>query len=232
MLEEILKSGILDMGISADAEAVRRFRIYYDYLTEQNAVMNLTAIRGEEESARGHFLDSLAPMLLFDFEGKSVVDVGTGAGFPGLPLKIACPGLSLTLIDSLNKRVEFLRKTTALLGLEADCTHSRAEECAGRRQSFDFAVSRAVARLNVLCELCLPYVKTGGYFLALKGPMASEELKEAQKAIKKLGGREEQLFEYIIPETQLSHKIVVIKKISDTPDEYPRRFAQIKAFPL
>jgi len=232
MLEEILRSGIDNMGISVSVDAARRFRVYYDYLTQKNAVMNLTAIKGEEESARLHFLDSLSPMLLFDFAGKSVVDVGTGAGFPGLPLKIACPELSLTLIDSLSKRISFLKETTDLLGLEVQCIHARAEECGDMRQSFDFAVSRAVARLNVLCELCLPYVKPGGYFLALKGPMASEELLEAQNAIKMLGGREEKLFEYSIPGTQLSHKIVVIKKVSGTPSEFPRRYAQIKSLPL
>jgi len=232
MLEEILKSGFEHMGISAHGDAVRRFRLYNDFLAEKNQVMNLTAINGEDETARLHFLDSLSPMLRFDFAGKTVVDVGTGAGFPGLPLKIACPQLSLTLIDSLNKRVDFLREAVRMLELEADCIHARAEECGGMRGRFDFAVSRAVARLNILCELCLPYVKVGGAFLALKGPMAAEELAQADTAIKTLGGECEELFEYSIPDIQLSHKIVIIRKVSKTPKAFPRRYAIIKGSPL
>ena len=166
-------------------------------------------------------------------EGKNVIDVGTGAGFPGLPLKIACPAMSLTLLDSQQKRVGFLRETCASLELEdVECLHARAEECAALRESFDFALSRAVARLNVLCELCLPFVKAGGAFLALKGPAVSEELEEARRAVTLLGGEVEQVFPYTLPGEETGHSIVVLRKASPTPAKYPRRFAQIKKAPL
>ncbi len=233
MLEDILRSGLSEMGLSAPDNSAERFRLYYELLCEKNAVMNLTAISGEEDTARLHFLDSLSPLLLFGMAGRSVIDVGTGAGFPGLPLKIACPGLKLTLLDSQNKRVEFLGEVCRALELEGvECVHQRAEECGERREGYDFAVSRAVARLNVLCELCLPYVKPGGAFLALKGPALSEELAEAEKAIRTLGGKLERVFDYAIPGVEARHNIAVIRKLSPTPKKYPRRFALIKKSPL
>ena len=233
MLEDILRSGLSESGLSAGYKSEERFRLYYELLSEKNAVMNLTAISGEEDTARLHFLDSLSPLLLFDMAGRSVIDVGTGAGFPGLPLKIACPGLKLTLLDSQNKRVEFLSDVCQKLGLEdVECVHGRAEEFPYRRETYDFAVSRAVARLNVLCELCLPYVKPGGAFLALKGPALSEELEEAKKAISTLGGKLESVFDYAIPGVEARHNIAVIRKVSPTPKKYPRRFALIKKNPL
>lgn len=233
MLEDILRSGLSEMGLRADKRAAERFRLYYELLSEKNAVMNLTAISGEEDTARLHFLDSLSPLLLFGMAGRSVIDVGTGAGFPGLPLKIACPGLKLTLLDSQNKRVEFLSEVCQRLELDGvECVHARAEECVERREGYDFAVSRAVARLNVLCELCLPYVKPGGAFLALKGPALSEELSEAEKAISTLGGKLERVFDYAIPGVEARHNIAVIRKLSPTPKKYPRRFALIKKNPL
>ena len=233
MLENILRSGFSEMMLSVPDNAGEFFRTYYELLREKNAVMNLTAISGEEDTARLHFLDSLSPLLLFDMAGRSVIDVGTGAGFPGLPLKIACPLLDLTLLDSQNKRVEFLSEVCHQLGLSGvECIHQRAEDCGERRESYDFAVSRAVARLNVLCELCLPYVKLGGAFLALKGPALSEELSEAQKAIAILGGKVERVFDYAIPGVEARHNIAVIRKVSPTPKKYPRRFALIKKSPL
>lgn len=233
MLEDILRSGFSEMALSIGPKGVEQFRLYYELLSEKNAVMNLTAISGEEDTARLHFLDSLSPLLLFDMDGRSVIDVGTGAGFPGLPLKIACPELQLTLLDSQNKRVEFLSGVCRELGLsDVECVHARAEDCAERRESYDFAVSRAVARLNVLCELCLPYVKPGGAFLALKGPAVSEELDEAKKAISALGGELERVFDYALPCVDARHNIVVIRKVSPTPKKYPRRFALIKKSPL
>lgn len=233
MLEDILLSGFVEMGLSAGREAAERFRVYYELLSGKNAVMNLTAITGEEDTARLLFLDSLSPLLLFSMDGCSVIDVGTGAGFPGLPMKIVCPGLNLTLLDSQNKRVDFLSDVCNRLELTGvECVHQRAEECGRRREVYDFAVSRAVARMNVLCELCLPYVKREGVFLALKGPALSEELREAEKAIRLLGGRLERVFDYSIPGVEARHNIAVIRKVSPTPEKYPRRFALIKKSPL
>lgn len=225
--------GLAAWGLGADAQALRRFRCYYEALTEKNRVMNLTAIEGEADTARLHFLDSLSPLLLFSLKKKSVIDVGTGAGFPGVPLKIACPDISLTLLDSQQKRIDFLREACQALELEdVECLHARAEECAALREGFDFALSRAVARLNVLCELCLPFVKVGGMFLALKGPAVSGELNEARRAVELLGGEVAQVFPYTLPGTESSHSIAVIRKTSPTPARYPRRFAQIKKAPL
>ena len=233
MLESILRSGFAEMGIAIGEDAIGAFRRYYDKLDEKNRVMNLTAISGEADSARLHFLDSASPLLLADLSGCSVIDVGTGAGFPGLPLRILRPDIRLTLLDSLNKRVAFLQELCGELGYaDVDCVHARAEECGPRREQYDYAVSRAVARLNVLCELCLPYVKVGGAFLALKGPAIHEELAEAEKAITALGGTLEQVFPYTIPGVDAAHNIAVIRKCSPTPHKYPRRFALMKKSPL
>lgn len=233
MLEEILEQGLREMGLTPAAEALPRFRQYYTMLEARNQVMNLTAITGEDASARLHFLDSAAALLAMPLAGKRVIDVGTGAGFPGLPLKIVEPSVSLTLLDSLQKRVCFLQEVCDALGLrDVECVHARAEECGARREQYDCAVSRAVARLNVLCELCLPYVKVGGAFLALKGPAVTEELDGAQKAISLLGGRAETVLDYAVPGEDLHHNIVVIRKIAPTPKKYPRRFALIKSSPL
>ncbi len=233
MLEEVLKDGLAELALPCGEEALSRFRIYYDALEEKNKVMNLTAITGEDDSARKHFLDSAALLLHFDLAGKRVIDVGTGAGFPGLPLKILQPQIHLTLLDSLQKRIRFLSEVCAALGFDdVECIHARAEECGARREQYDFAVSRAVARLNVLCELCLPYVRVGGAFLALKGPAAADELKEAQNAISLLGGAVETVADYAVPGEELQHKIVIVRKISATPKKYPRRFAIIKSSPL
>lgn len=235
MLEEVLKSGFTELGLDANETVLSRFRDYYYLLSETNKVMNLTAISGEDETARLHFLDSAAPLLLFPMEnaGASVIDVGAGAGLPGLPLKILRPSLSLTLLDSQRKRVDFLSRVCAALELDGvSCVHGRAEDCGARRERYDFAVSRAVARLNILCELCMPYVKPGGAFLALKGPAAGPELAEAERAIPALGGKLEQVFDYAIPGADARHNIVVIRKQSPTLKKYPRPFAQIKKSPL
>ena len=233
-LEQRLSSGFEAMGLSADDEMLRRYRVYYEYLEEINQVMNLTAISGEKDVAELHFLDCAALLTMQSFAGKKVIDVGTGAGFPGLALKIACPELELTLLDSLDKRVNFLKNTCERLGFDnVNCIHARAEEIpAGLRQGFDFAVSRAVARLNLLCELCLPYVKKGGMFIAMKGPELDAELEEAKGAIRTLGGVVEKKLDYTIPGTDVTHCAVLIRKCSDTPAKYPRRWAQIKKSPL
>ena len=234
MLEEILASGFEALQLTPDPQAIARYRIYYDYLDEQNRVMNLTAISGEEDSARLHFLGCAALLKEADFAGRRVIDVGTGAGFPGLALKVACPSIELTLLDSLDKRVRFLQTLCKKLGFaDVQCLHARAVEApAELRQSCDIAVSRAVARLNLLCELCLPFVKVGGLFLAMKGPGAEEELDEAKRAIAALGGKAEGIRIYDVPGTELEHNVIVIRKVRDTPNRYPRRWAQMKKQPL
>lgn len=234
MLEDILREGFAALGLEADARACERFRIYYEALSEQNKVMNLTAISGEEDTARLHFLDSASLLTVAPFAGRRVIDVGTGAGFPGLALKVVCPEMELTLLDSLDKRVRFLQTLCAQLDFpDVRCLHARAEEApAELRESFDIALSRAVARLNLLCELCLPFVKVGGQFLAMKGPGAEEETQEAKRAIALLGGRCEGIVPCAIPGTDTQHSVVVIRKLSPTPKSYPRRWAQIKKQPL
>ena len=230
MLEELLRQGFEELGLPLDGEALGRYRVYYEELEKTNAVMNLTAITGEEDVARLHFLDCAALLTAAELRGKRVLDVGSGAGFPGLALKIACPDMELTLLDSLDKRVGFLRGTCEKLGFsDVDCVHARAEEIPeGFRESFDVVTSRAVARLNVLCELCLPYVKPGGLFLAMKGPELEAEIKEAYVALKTLGGTAERVAAYTIPGTEVTHSAAVIRKTGETPKKYPRRWAQIK----
>ena len=229
-----MKSGFEEMGLACDEQCLSRYRTYFENLEETNKVMNLTAISGEEDVARLHFLDCAAVLKMEDFVGKKVIDVGTGAGFPGLAMKMACPEMELTLLDSLDKRINFLKDTCAKTGIEdVTCIHARAEEIPdGYRESFDFAVSRAVARLNLLCELCLPYVKKGGAFIAMKGQEMDTEIKEAYTAIKTMGAVVEKKIDYPIPGTDIVHKAVVLRKVSDTPKKYPRRWAQIKKSPL
>ena len=229
MLEEILRQ-----SLPLDETALRRFRRYYELLTQWNAVMNLTAISGEEDTARLHFLDCAALAELVDLSGKRVIDVGTGAGFPGMVLKILHPETELTLLDSLDKRVRFLSTVCGELGFaDVQCLHARAEEAPPElRQSFDVACSRAVARLNLLAELCLPFVKVGGVFAAMKGPELTEELREAEKGIRLLGGEVERVAEYAVPGTELRHNAVLIRKVSETPKKYPRKWGQMKKNPL
>lgn len=230
MLEDILKKGFEELNIPLDEKALGDFRLYYETLEETNKVMNLTAITGEKDVAELHFLDCASILTAFDLKGKRIIDVGTGAGFPGLVLKIACPGIKLTLLDSLDKRVNFLKSTCdKLLFTDVACIHLRAEEAPKEyKQAFDFVTSRAVARLNVLCELCLPFVKPGGRFVAMKGPDYGEELDEAKNAVAVLGGKFEKAVSYTIPGTDVTHSLIVIKKIKPTPPKYPRRWAQIK----
>ena len=207
---------------------------YGALLLETNQVMNLTAITDPADVAALHFLDSAALLTLTDFKEKSVADVGTGAGFPGLPLKIAEPSIRLTLLDAQGKRVRFLETVCAELGLtDVECVHGRAEEfAADRRESFDLVTSRAVAALPVLAGLCLPLVKVGGAFLAMRSVDSEAELAEAKRALETLGGRVEALRDYGIPGTDVRHRLVIIKKIRKTPEKYPRIFAKIKKNPL
>lgn len=234
MLEELLRSGFESLGLSLEARALERYRVYYEYLEEMNKVMNLTAISGEEDVARLHFLDCVQLLCLDNFSGRRAIDVGTGAGFPGLAMKIACPEMKLTLLDSLDKRIGFLKNSCEKLGFDdVECIHARAEEIPqGYRESFDFALSRAVARLNLLCELCLPYVKKGGAFIAMKGSDLDQELKEAENSIRLLGGKIEKKLDYTIPGTDVTHCALIIRKVNGTTGKYPRRWAQIKKSPL
>lgn len=234
LLEDTLAAGFAALGVTPDSGAAARYRIYFEHLEKMNAVMNLTAISGEEDVARLHFLDCAALLGMADFRGRSVIDVGTGAGFPGLALKIACPDMELTLLDSLDKRIGFLRDTCALLGFDdVRCIHARAEEApAELHAGFDIACSRAVARLNLLCELCLPLAKKGGAFIAMKGPDCADELNAAKRAIKLLGGEVEDVKKYLVPGTDATHSAIIIRKTADTPAKYPRRWAQIKKQPL
>lgn len=228
-MEKLLRAGFAALGLPLDETALTRFETYYKLLEERSKVMNLTAIHGETDVAQLHFLDSAALLTVEPLAGKAVIDVGTGAGFPGLPLKIAQPDISLTLLDSLDKRVRFLGDVCAATGLtDVTCLHARAEEAPELRGRFDAAVSRAVARLYLLCELCLPFVRTGGVFLAMKGPDCAEELDEARSAIRKLGGTYERTVTYTVPGTDVTHSVVVIRKTAATPPKYPRRWAKMQ----
>lgn len=233
-MRQILTKGLEELGISPSEALLSGFEQYYELLTQRNAVMNLTAIKGVEDTARLHFLDCAALCSLYDFRSKSVIDVGTGAGFPGLPLKILNPDIPLTLLDGTQKRVNFLSEVCTALSFEnVRCICGRAEdEAASIGGSFDVAVSRAVARLNILCELCLPFVHVGGVFIAMKGPDCEDELSEAANAIAVLGGGKGEIKKYTVPGTDIIHSAVVIKKLRPTSPLYPRQYGQIKKKPL
>lgn len=233
-MEKALRDGFEVLGIEPDEAAFDKYNIYYEYLEERNAVMNLTAISGKEDVARLHFLDCAALLGICDMRDKRIIDVGTGAGFPGLALKIAEPSIKLTLLDSQNKRIGFLSETCSKLGFnDVECIHARAEEApAEYRGAFDIATSRAVARLNVLCELCLPFLKVGGVFLAMKGPDCGDEISEASNCIRTLGAEFKKAVPYTIPGTDIVHTAVIIEKTKPTHPKYPRKWAQIKKQPL
>ena len=230
-IKNLLISKAKEIGVKVSPAQAEQFQIYLDLLLERNTVMNLTAITDPQAVAELHFLDCIALLRAEDFSGKRVIDIGCGAGFPGVPLKIAEPSIELTLLDSLAKRMTWLREILPQLGVEAEVVTARAEEFVQtRREQYDIATSRAVARLNILAELCLPYVKVGGAFLAMKGALAGEEMEEAKRAVALLGGMIEQVYEYPIQDAL--HKAVVIRKIRPTPAKYPRAFAKIKKSPL
>ena len=232
IIREVLQEGLPALGMGEDR--IPQLIEFSRLLLEKNQVMNLTAITEPREVATLHLLDSLALAAHEELAGKKIIDVGTGAGFPGMPLAIALPGVDMTLLDSLNKRIDFLQEVCNALSLQdITCVHARAEEfAAAHRESYDFAVSRAVAALPELCELCLPLVKVGGAFLAMKSSHSQEETDQAAKAISLLGGKLERVTDYSIPTTDITHRLLTIRKVSPTPKKYPRRFAQIKKQPL
>jgi len=251
----IIESGAAELGINLPPLASAAFAKYRAYLEDQGQKFNLTAITDAEDVARLHFLDSLALLKACDFKGTRVIDVGSGAGLPGVPLKIAEPTIVLTLLDATKKRVDFLSGLCTILEIDATCMHARAEEAArprgqhGRsdiaapcveevsrpqelRENFDIVVSRAVAQMNLLCELCLPFVRVGGLFVAMKSADSADELAEARSAIERLGAETQGCIDYQIPGTDLTHRAVIIRKTSRTPGGYPRRFAKIQRVPL
>ncbi len=228
-MKETLLQEAKALGLALSEEQTGLFCRFGDALIEKNKLMNLTAITEPKAISKLHFADCLALLNYADFRGKSVIDVGCGAGFPGVPLKLGEPSIRLTLLDSLQKRVNWLKETLDGLDVEAQCVAARAEEY-GHREEFDIATSRAVARLNILAELCLPFVKVGGYFLAMKAAAAEEELLEAKNAIARLGGKLEKVESYEIDEA--SRALLIIRKVKPTPPAYPRRFAKIKQQPL
>lgn len=262
-MKRILTDGLKELGLSPTEEQIGQLEQYAGLLTEQNKVMNLTAITEPEQIARLHFLDSAAILGWARstegthvqvgasgkprptegqavetgwLAGKSVIDVGTGAGFPGVVLKILEPSISLTLVDSLGKRVSWLERVCEALSLDSvRCFHARAEELAlesGFRDSFDTAVSRAVASYPLLCELCLPYVKPGGVFLAMKSVESGAEVKAGESAVKRLGARALGHWDYEIPGAGVTHRLVAAEKISPTPKGLPRSWGKIKKSPL
>ena len=232
-----VEQGCFTWNIPVSAEMLTQWERYVELLLEKNQVMNLTAITEPEEVAVRHILDCLFQLTCASFAGKKVIDIGSGGGFPGVPLQIAAPDARFTLLDSRKKRVDFLAEVSEKLGLPAEPISARAEEfCAqkGRRESYDLAVSRAVAPLNILCELCLPFVKVGGMFLAMKSDneAAAEEIDTAKSAIRKLGGRLAECRAYQLNGGEIRHQMVLIQKEKPTPPAFPRRYAKIEASPL
>lgn len=262
-MKDILTQGLHEMGLTPPEGAVDKLCRYAELLLEQNQVMNLTAIKEPDQVARLHFLDSAAILrwpsgtlirpgkagtpspsqgegskaaIPTWLQNKSVIDIGTGAGFPGLVLKILEPSLSLTLVDSLGKRVNWLSEICEVLSLDGvRCLHARAEELALEpefRDGFDLAVSRAVAAFPLLCELCLPYVKVGGAFLAMKSVESGGEVQSGANAVKRLGGNLLENIDYLLPGTEVTHRLVVVEKRAPTPKGLPRSWGKIKKSPL
>ena len=237
-MKELISSGLTELGLSGSvpAQGADQLAQYGSMLIEQNKVMNLTAITEPKDVATLHMLDC-APLLdCGRMNGKTLIDVGTGAGFPGMVLKILCPSLKVTLLDSLQKRLDWLDTVAAQLNVsDLTTVHGRAEEYGldpAYREKFDFATARAVADLRFLCEMCLPFVKVGGRFLAMKSVDSTEELEQSRVAIEKLGGRVAGFHDYTIPHTSVTHRVLVIDKVAPTPAGYPRRWAKIQKSPI
>ena len=231
IMKQTLLQGLPELKLALSEEQTDTLCAFGAAVVRQNQVMNLTAITEPAQVAKLHLLDSLSVLSALDLRGKKLIDVGCGAGFPGVPLAIACPEAQVTLLDSLGKRITWLKEILPQLGIQAECVTARAEEAVvSCRESYDVATSRAVARLNILLELLAPYVKVGGTVVALKGSAAKEELGECGDAIKKLGLRQEAFLEF--PVDGASHALIVLRKVAPTPKMYPRRYAKIKQSPL
>ncbi len=225
---KLLSQCLKELGMEISEKQKDLFFLYKDILVEWNEKMNLTAITQEREIVIKHFVDSVSILAKTEIpKGASVIDVGTGAGFPGIPVKIMREDIKLTLLDSLNKRIGFLNHVCQQLSLEnVDNIHSRAEDGGQNpllREKFDFCLSRAVADLAVLSEYCLPFVKVGGMFVSLKGPEIEDELNMSKNAIKTLGGEVTEVSKILIPESDITHSLVIIKKVMPTPKKYPRK---------
>lgn len=234
---DTLVNGIKELHIDLDNNQLEAFSKYKEMLKEWNEKINITSITDDIEIDQKHFLDSLTPLKTTLFNGKkTIIDIGTGGGFPGIPLKIANPDLDILLLDSLNKRITFLNEVINELELEnIEALHGRAEELSRKplyREKYDICVSRAVASLNTLSEYCLPFIKVGGHFVSMKGPEVEEELKMSNNAIKLLGGKVADTIYVQIPETDIVHSLIVIEKITKTPTKYPRGGGKPRKNPL
>lgn len=235
-MKNLLKNACNELNLKIDDNQIDEFLKYKQLLLEWNEKINLTAITDDKEIILKHFVDCLTVCKFIDFNNKTFIDVGTGAGFPALPIKIFCKSSAPTLLDSLNKRINFLKTVGNELNLQnITYVHSRAED-AGQdisfREKYDFCVSRAVANLSVLAEFDLPFVKVGGYFIALKGPLLDNEIIDANKAITTLGGIIEKVETIKIPFTHIEHKLVFIKKLRQTPKQYPRKAGKVSRNPI
>ena len=230
-MKDILKEEINKIGIQLDDEQMNQFLKYYDLLTEWNRFMNLTAITDYKEVIQKHFVDSLSIIKAIDIEylqeDKHLIDIGTGAGFPGIPIKIVFPKLKITLLDSLNKRIKFLNEVIGGLKLkDIEAIHGRAEDYARHekyREQYDVCVSRAVANLSTLSEYSLPFVKTGGYFISYKSEKIEEEIKNSKNAVTLLGGNIDKIVRFNLPDTDIKRAFIIIRKEKLTNKKYPRK---------
>ena len=235
--ENLLVKGLSELGLTITEEQIEKFDKYYEMLIETNKVMNLTSITEYDEVIIKHFIDSLLVVNIFNInQSKKMIDVGTGAGFPGIPIKIMFPHLQITLLDSLNKRINFLQEVSKQVGIDnIEFIHGRAEDFGKLeeyREKYDIATARAVAGLPILMEFCVPFVKVGGYFVCLKGPNANLELEESKAAMDVLGVEFIEKINIELPESDLNHNILVFKKVKNTPDKYPRKAGKPAKSPI
>jgi 16S rRNA (guanine527-N7)-methyltransferase len=233
---DLFQQGLTRLGIELSELQLQQFINYYEMLVEKNKVMNLTAITEFKEVIQKHFIDSLSIIRVHELSAEKILDLGTGAGFPGIPLKIVYPDLDIVLLDSLKKRIVFLDEVIMSLGLNKIKTlHGRAEDYGKMpeyREKFDLCVSRAVAKLSSLSEYCIPFIKKGGYFIPYKSGKIEEEIKQSEKAFHILGANLEKVEEFVLPGTDIERSLVVIKKVSTTPKNYPRSAGKPSKEPL